>query len=167
MHQQRVLGSAATVANQETVYARAMGIFDSLSDKMKKKAQEKALEAAKDRLVDGVKQRVQDAKEALFGEDDEGGTRPDVPTDEDDEAAQIARKKARDERRAELEARKKAVEEEERKRAEETAKRLAEEAERRKREHEKLVHTYEAKKQREKTEVDDELAALKKKFGKK
>ncbi len=148
-----------------------MGIFDSFAGKMKKKAQDKALEAAKDRLVGGVKQRLDDAKEALFGDDDEEGKdRPSVPTskeDEEDEATRAARKKARDEKRAELEARRRALEEEENKRAAEEAKRRAEEIERRKREQEKLVRDYEAKKQREKVEVDDELAALKKRLGKK
>ncbi len=144
-----------------------MGIFDSFAGKMKKKAQDKALEAAKDRLVDGMKQRLDDAKEALFGEEEEGKERPSVPEPEDDEAGRAARKKARDEKRAELEARKRALEEEEKKRAEEEAKRRAAEIERRKQEQEKLVRDYAAKKQREKVEVDDELAALKKRLGKK
>jgi hypothetical protein len=147
-----------------------MGIFDELSDKMKKKAQEKALEAAKDRFVEGVKQRVADAKEALFGDDDEEGTtRPEIPTKESEaeEAERLARKKARDEKRAALEARKKELEEAERKEAEALAKKRAEEAERRRLEHEKMVRDFEQKKSREKAEVDDELAALKKRLGKK
>ena len=147
-----------------------MGIFDSLSDKMKKKAQEKALEAAKERFVEGVKQKVADAKDVLFGDDEDGGgTRPEVPTKESEaeEAERLARRKARDEKRAALEARRKELEEAERKEAEALAKRLAEEAERKRLAHEKMVRDYEAKKVREKAEVEDEIAALKKRLGKK
>ena len=126
-------------------------LFDSLVDKVTKAAAKKVVEST-------TKRMVREAKETLFGTED--AKRSDA---EADTAADEKRAVARAERRNE-EAEREAADE---RALEALKKRRAEDARKLEEEREKLVRDREARLRRDSKEVDDELAALKKRLGKK
>lgn len=135
-----------------------MGVFDKLADKLTRKAEDKAVDVAKERLANSVKSKFDAAKEALFGEDEED---KELGGKSDQEKAEILKARAEAAAKAEQEA--EAAAEAKRARIAELKKQIA--AERAAQKAEELA-AYQAKKARESAEVDDELLALKRKLGK-
>jgi hypothetical protein len=137
-----------------------MGVFDKLADKMSKKAEDKAVDVAKERIAKSVKSKFEKAKDALFGEDDPAPDKElEGKTAEEKEKILEARaedaKKTEAEREAAIEAKRARIAALKKEIAAERAAIKAEE-----------LRQYQAKKAQDSRAVDDELAALKRKLGK-
>lgn len=136
-----------------------MGVFDKLADKLSDKAEDKAVEIAKKRIADNVQSKYERAKSALFGKDEEDD--PELAGKSDAERVKIL--KAREEEAAQAAAEHAAAAEAKRARIAELKKQIAAEKAAQKAED---LAAFQARKARESAEVDDELAALKRKLGK-